>query len=99
MGLRVAFLIAALALVSAPALAQSGENVLLIVNTASAASTQIADHYIKTRNIPERNVVRLKTSDGEYISRPVYDTTIEEPIALWLSSHQLQDQILYIVLT
>jgi uncharacterized protein (TIGR03790 family) len=99
MAIRVAWFIAALALLPPAAAAQTPDNILLVVNSDSPASTQIAAHYVKVRKVPERNVVRLHAPVTDAISRLDYVRTIEEPISSWLTKHRLQDQILYIVLT
>lgn len=97
--MRVAVLIAALVLLPAAATAQTAENLLLVVNTNSPQSVQIAEHYIAVRHVPDRNVVRIKTSVEETVSRPQYTDSIERPIGAWLEGHRLQDQVLYLVLT
>ena len=99
MAIRVAWFIAALTFLPLTASAQTPDNILLVVNDDSAASKQIADHYIQVRKVPDRNVVRLHTVETDAISRADYVRTIEEPIAGWLTRKRLQDQVLYIVLT
>jgi len=92
-------ILAVLACLPARAIAQTSDNVLLVVNSNSPQSIQIADRYATVRRVPERNIVRIKTVVEEMISRTDYGSTIEAPIAAWLSRQRLQDQILYIVLT
>jgi uncharacterized protein (TIGR03790 family) len=92
-------LLAVLAFLPARAIAQTSDNVLLVVNSNSPQSIQIADRYATVRHVPERNIVRIKTTVEEMISRTDYGSTIEAPIATWLSRQRLQDQILYIVVT
>jgi len=92
-------LLAVLACLPARAIAQTSDNVLLVVNSNSPQSIQIADRYATVRRVPERNIVRIKTTIEEQISRTDYASTIEAPIAAWLSRQRLQDQILYLVVT
>jgi len=92
-------LILLLAVWVSPASAQSGENVLVIVNGASRASDEIGDYYARKRAIPSDQVLRLTLPSTEQISRAVYETQIERPIAKWLTTHAAQDRILYLVLT
>jgi uncharacterized protein (TIGR03790 family) len=99
MNRRAAVFCAALAVLPGLAAAQTGENVLLVVNSGSQASIQISARYAKARSLPERNIVRLESTDTDTISRGTFESTIERPIAAWLTRHRLQDQILYIVLT
>ncbi len=83
----------------ASAAAQSAENVLVVINDASPASQKIGEYYLKQRAIPSSNVVHIRTDIDETIERAQYLSTIEGPIAGFLSRHALQDRILYIVLT
>jgi len=87
-----------LALVS-PAYAQSAANVAVVINDASRASEQIGLYYAHKREIPDANVIRIRTSTDETIDRAAYAATIEQPIATALSRHGLQDRVLYLVLT
>jgi len=85
--------------VPAKAHAQSVANVLLVINENSPASIEVGEYYAKVRQVPARNTVRINTAQTEAVSRLVYEATIEGPVSKWLTSHLLQDQILYIVLT
>jgi uncharacterized protein (TIGR03790 family) len=89
----------ALALMAADARAQSGENVLLVVNSASAASDQIGQHYSRARAVPQDNILRLAMDTNEEISRELFERQIQSPIAKWFIQHSAFDRILYIVLT
>ena len=82
-----------------PALAQSGANVLLVVNEQSADSGRIAEHYARVRGVPPDQVLRVKLEVADEIDRPVFDAQVQAPIARWLQQHSAQDRILYIVLT
>ena len=84
---------------AAPAHAQDGTNVLLVVNEMSPASEQIGGHYASARRIPQDNVLRLKTVVSEDVDRARFDIEIERPIAEWIVRRAAQDRILYIVLT
>jgi uncharacterized protein (TIGR03790 family) len=79
--------------------AQDGSNVLVVINTASAASERVAAHYVRARSIPGENVVRVATDTGDEIDREQYEREIERPIGEWIARHSAQDRILYIVLT
>jgi uncharacterized protein (TIGR03790 family) len=81
-------------------LAQSGENVLLVVNRANALSRRIADYYVPRRSIPLRNVCKLNIPEvTEEISWDDYVERVERPTAHCLASTHLQEQVLYIVTT
>ncbi len=44
-------------------------------------------------------MLKIRTSSADQVTRLEYDTTIQAPIGSWLSNNQAQDRILYIVLT
>src|SRR5512145_1199982 len=79
--------------------AQTGSNVLVVVNSSSPASIRVGEYYATARMVPEKNVVRIRTSAADAIDRTDFERTIEQPIGAWLARHSLQDQVLYIVLT
>lgn len=97
--LRILLLACALATIAARARAQSGEHVLLVINTRSSASDQIGTHYARARAIPQDNILRIATDPAEQINRAQFDREIKGPIGRWLNRHAAQDRILYIVLT
>jgi len=82
-----------------PVFAQSAENVAVVINDDSAASQTIGEHYVKQRHIPPANVVHINVAPDETIPRTVYQSAIEQPIAAAIARGNLQDRILYIVLT
>ena len=79
--------------------AQSAENVAVVINDASAESKQIGDYYVRQRAIPEGNVIHVTTSTDDAVLPAAYLATIQQPIAAALTRGNLQDRILYIVLT
>lgn len=79
--------------------AQSGANVLVVINDASPASVQIGQYYVGKRSVPADHIVHIRTDPHETVTRPEYTKAIEGPIADWLSAHNLQDDVLYLVLT
>ena len=87
------------ALSASPAAAQSGANVLLVVNEQSADSARIADHYARVRSVPPDQILRLKTAAVDEVERATFEAEIQAPAANWLRQHAAQDRILYIVLT
>ena len=78
---------------------QSAENVAVVVNDNSADSQRIAEHYARTRGLPQSNVFRIRTSSEEAIERDAYVRTIEQPLGLAIRRAGLQDRLLYLVLT
>jgi len=85
---------------SFPLIAQSGENVLLVVNRADKLSRRIAEYYIPKRGIPPKNVCRIDVLDeAEEISWDDYLEQLEKPISRCLTKAHLQEQVQYIVTT
>ena len=80
------------------AAAQSGENVLLVVNETSQASVRVGEHYARWRGVPQGNVLRVAAAVNDEISRSDYERQIQGPISAWLGRNAAQDRILYIVL-
>ena len=81
------------------AAAQTGANLLLVVNTGSAASEAVARHYVTRRVVPQDNICSIHAPTTESITRDVYDSQIEGPIWKCIAGTRAQDRILYIVLT
>ena len=90
------FLLLALA---STAIAQTADNVLLVVNGNSPVSRQIADYYRLRRSIPVKNVCRLAAVEDEEIVWETYQRQIETPISECLKKNGLQEKVLYIVTT
>jgi uncharacterized protein (TIGR03790 family) len=90
----------ALLLVTAGALhAQSGENVLLVVNKNDAISRQVGEYYRPRRSIPVANVCTISATTDEEINWKTYEDQVERPIAECLMKGNLTDKVLYIVTT
>jgi uncharacterized protein (TIGR03790 family) len=89
------FLLAAASIVRA----QTGDNVLLVVNQNDPVSRQIADYYRPRRSVPLKNVCYLSTTSEEEISWRVYQDQIERPVGDCLKKAGLQEKALYIVTT
>jgi uncharacterized protein (TIGR03790 family) len=79
--------------------AQTGENVLLVVNSNSPVSRQIAEYYRPRRSVPVRNVCIINTTTAEEIDWKTYVSGIEDPVAACLKKAQLTESVLYIVTT
>lgn len=80
-------------------LAQSGENILLVVNRNDAASREIAEYYRPRRAVPEKNVCTIATTSNEEIQWATYEKEIERPIGDCLKKAALTEKVLYIVTT
>ncbi|HUP05182.1 MAG TPA: TIGR03790 family protein [Bryobacteraceae bacterium] len=87
-------------LASAVALqAQTGRQVLLVVNGSDPVSRQLGDYYRQRRAVPPSNVCVLQTHTGEEIDWQTYVVQVERPVEACLQKNGLRDQILYIALT
>ena len=88
------------AIVLAAALrAQTGENVLLVINSNDTISRQIADYYRPRRSVPLKNVCAIKTTSDEEINWKTYEEQVEQPIGNCLKKAALTEKVYYIVTT
>lgn len=74
------------------------DRVLVLANTRSQTSREMASFYLRVRHIPGGNLCLLPLPVKEEITRPVYLKKIERPLAKFLIKHHLEDQILAIVI-
>jgi uncharacterized protein (TIGR03790 family) len=74
-------------------------NVLVVENTLSPTSRDIADYYSAARGIPICNRCRIRCSTSEVVSRAECETNVLAPILNALQNPAISDQIDYIVLT
>ena len=81
------------------AVAQTSDNVLVVINESSPASIQVGEYYARARRIATDHIVRIKVSPSEAVQRGAYEQEIEAPIGVWLAKNSLQDKVLYLVLT
>lgn len=79
--------------------AQTGANVLVVINGSSATSDTIGHQYAAKRDVPRENVCALQLPVAESVSRAEYGEQIEEPIWKCIAQRNAHDRILYIVLT
>ncbi len=96
----LAFVLFVLAALSTPALAQSDtyDDVLLIVNDSSSASTDIGDYFSSRRNIPAGHICHLNVDTSEVIDSLGFKR-IQWSIQNFMRSNNLIDSINYIVTT
>ncbi len=94
-------LAAAISLLASATLAQAqtGANVLVVINSTSTGSETIGREYAARRAVPQDNLCRIPMPKDETVSRPVYNAAIERPVWKCISTQQAHDRILYIVLT
>ena len=76
-------------------MAQTGENVLLIVNAGSRISQEIGEYYHR-RALPKENVCRIQTPERETIDRAAYES-LEKAVSACLDAHPASGRIRYLV--
>jgi uncharacterized protein (TIGR03790 family) len=91
--------VVSLGLLASDGQAQTVASVLVVANTNSAPSIDIAEYYVKRRRIPAEQLLKITTSTADQVTRAEYDLTIQVPISAWIGRHSAHDRILYIVLT
>jgi uncharacterized protein (TIGR03790 family) len=91
-------IVALVLLVAGPLVALEPEQVLVVANERSGDSVELAKFYAKTREIPQANILLLRTSTGYEIPRESYDEQIVEPIREYLTESKLALKIRCIVL-
>lgn len=66
-------------------------SVVVLANRAVEGSEKVARAYLKRRGIPEKNLILLRASDRERISRAEYIETIHNPVIRTLLKRRLID--------
>ena len=79
--------------------AQTGANVLVVINSSSEVSETIGHQYGAKRGVPQQNLCTLRLPVTESVSRADYDGQIEEPIWKCIAQRRAHDRVFYIVLT
>ncbi len=69
------------------------ENVLILANSNSEQSLQVARTYQKLRAIPEKNLISLKLQEHERIRREDFEKTLLEPLKKEIIKRDLVKQI------
>ncbi len=78
----------------------SGLNVVVIVNTNSANSLQLGNHYCEQRQVPPQNVLRIGWTNGSTSwARTNFDARVRAPLNALLASRQLTNQIEFVLLS
>ena len=64
--------------------ALTADQVAVVVNKNGWHSIDLGKYYMKKRGIPDDNILRLRTTDKETISREDYEKQIVAPVARFL---------------
>src|SRR5882762_9792868 len=97
--IRAILLLVTLAHVVLPAATPGPKNVVIVANSNSALSKNIAEYYARKRGVPRNQICYIKTATGEQVTRAVYEAEIEAPVGRFLQQSQLAESILYLVTT
>ena len=69
------------------------EEVLVLVNTRSRDSRDLAKYYMKKRGIPEKNIVKIWMKENETCSYNEYKIKIEIPVRKFINKNKLRKKI------
>jgi uncharacterized protein (TIGR03790 family) len=86
-------------LLALSALAQTPDQVLVVINKQSPISNAIGQYYMQQRKIPAGNLCLIDLPLVDDIDRDAYQSGVETPIGKCLTQKKLTESILYIVTT
>jgi len=72
--------------------------ILVVYNENFPGSKTLAEYYVARRRIPREQVLGVKTSRGEHISRREYLETIQTPVRAWVEANKQYDKIKCVLL-
>jgi len=63
------------------------EQVVVVANSEAPHSVELANYYMRVRNIPADNLIQLKAASDEICSREDYDKGIASPVRAFLEKN------------
>jgi uncharacterized protein (TIGR03790 family) len=81
----------------AVAMGLTGQETLVVANSASNESVELAKFYMTARQIPQSNLLLLKTTTDYQVSRNEYETALRQPLAEFLKKDGMSDKIRCVV--
>src|SRR5262249_16681392 len=78
--LRIACAVALLSFFRSAFSQESGDSVVLVYNSKSAASKHVADHYAAKRKVPREQIIALPLPETETISRDDFESQLQQPL-------------------
>ncbi len=69
------------------------DEILVIANSNAARSVGLAEYYMKKRNIPQNNLLKLWVTDQETCSRDDYDGNVAKRVRKHLHENDQQRRI------
>ena len=73
---------------SASCAALEPAEILVIANRNASGSVGLAEYYMKARNIPEANLVKLWVTDKEWCSREEYERKVVPQVRRYVEEHK-----------
>jgi len=74
-------------------LALQADNLLVVYNKDMKASKELATYYGERRKVPADNLIGLPLPDGEFISRPDFESQLAIPLRQKLTTEQMRKKI------
>jgi uncharacterized protein (TIGR03790 family) len=87
--LKAAGLVLILQLLAVANALGAGDEVVVVYNTQSSGSREVAEHYARKRNVPARQVVALKMPSGDAMTRNEFCSQLQLPLARILEDQKL----------
>ena len=87
------FLVCLLAWQPYDALALKPNEIVVIANDLYHDSVDLARYYMRARNIPEKNLLKIATTDRIYIDRDRYNAEIAKPVLKFLQKRMRENEI------
>ncbi|MBW1670324.1 MAG: TIGR03790 family protein [Deltaproteobacteria bacterium] len=75
------------------------DEILVVVNKESASGSDLADYYMKRRNIPRSNLLLVSLPTWDACSREVYEKGLAQPIREFIQSNEQSLDIRCILMT
>ncbi len=69
------------------------EEILVLVNSNDAGSLELAKYYMKKRNLPEANLLKIDIAEQETCSRAAYEMQIATPVRKYLTGTNTKKRI------
>ncbi len=81
-----------------PSFSLEPEEVLVLVNTRAKEGLKLAQYYMNKRNIPGKNILKLKIGNSESCSFQEYQDKVETPVRNFITKNKIRDKIRCILL-
>ncbi len=89
----VLFLIFSICFVSSSCFALVPEEIIVLANDNDSKSIELAKYYMKKREIPETNLLKIDITGKETCSRIAYERKVAEPVRKFIINSAIKSQI------